>query len=144
MKSFMKKVAALVMMLAMVAGVIAVPNVDAKAATDYYLHGYINGADVAGTNYKFENGSLSVTFSSDSYVYINDGSKDYKTEGWLGSGVTSATLKDSSTISNGDKLMVPAGNVVFTLVDNGNGSVTLSYEADFERDPSVTASPVKV
>ena len=52
------------------------------------------------------------------------------TAGWLGN-VTSATLYDSSTITNGNKLQVPGGvEVEFTLTVNDDGTLTLSYDGD--------------
>ena len=98
--------------------------------TGYYLVGYINSADYDGETYMFEDGKLVVTFDADkaTYVYIKTAEyKRYMTEGFLGS-VTSATLVDNSTISNGDKLQVPVGvELTFTLVVNDDGTLTLSY-----------------
>ncbi len=106
---------------------------------DYYLYGYINGADYATGiepgDYKFVDGKLTVTFQADSYVCVKNGnsSKMYMTDGWLGS-VTSATMYDTKKITapptadKFDKLMVPGGvEVVFTLVVNDDDTVTLSY-----------------
>ncbi|MBQ3215769.1 MAG: hypothetical protein IJB11_06610, partial [Oscillospiraceae bacterium] len=67
---------------------------------DYYLFGYINGANYACEedaanlgSYKFVNGKLTVTFDSDSYVAVktSDNNSWYMTNGWVGE-VTSTTL----------------------------------------------------
>ncbi len=98
----------------------------ALSAADYYLEGYINGADYTGQDYKFVNGTIKATFTQDSYVFVKDGSaQSYMTEGWLGD-VTSATLYKSPT--KGDKMKVPGGiELTFTLVENTDGTLTLSY-----------------
>ena len=97
----------------------------------YYLVGYINGMDYGCEAdyenmgiYKFADGKLTATFTTDSYVFV-------KTEGngrWLLSDAyctdTSCTFKEGGS----EKMYVP-GNVAvtFTLKENGDGSVTLSY-----------------
>ncbi len=104
---------------------------------EYFLYGYINGADYAmgieAGDYKFdEAGKLTATFTQDSYVCVRNGdaSEKYMTKGWLGN-VTNATMHDVanlSDLSGYDKLMVPGGmEVTFTLVVNDNGTVNLSY-----------------
>ena len=110
---------------------------------DYYLFGYINGANYGCeedyTNlgeYLFENGTLTATFAADSYVGVKEVNPSaevvawYMTAGWQGE-VTSVTLFDSTTLSVPDKLFVPAGvTLTFTLVKNENGTLTLSYVAE--------------
>ena len=97
------------------------------AAVDYYLYGWLNGADVASNEHKFVDGKLSITFTAaDNYVFVkNSNGASYMTNGWLGQGVTSAVLGTAYT--NGDKLYVPAGDYEFALVVNEDGTVTLSY-----------------
>ena len=105
-------------------------------ADEYFLVGYINGADYVGSDYKFdENGQYKVTFGSDSYVYVRNGNgtEEYMTDGWLGT-TTSATLYDikvhTLTQDKWDKLIVPGGvEVTFTLVVNEDNTVTLRYDA---------------
>ena len=106
----------------------------------YYLFGYINGADYAcegdyanmGT-YKITNGTLSATFSQDSYVAVKEENNAnwYMTNGYPGNEATSATLYNTSiTGQNSNKLRVPANTpVTFTLTENADGSLTLSYSA---------------
>ena len=117
------------------------------APYEYYLFGYINGANYGceedasnlGT-YKFVDGKLTATFSADSYVAVkevNPGAKFapevvawYMTDGWQGE-VTSVTLYDSNTLFVADKLFVPANTeITFTMVKNEDGTLTLSYTAN--------------
>ena len=99
--------------------------------TDYYLVGWINGDDYYETgNYHFVNGSLTVTFTQDSYVLVKDKYSGtlYMTKGYPGDSATSATLYDYSTIEGDDKLLVPGNvEVTFTLTENSDGTFTLSY-----------------
>ena len=120
-------------------------------SADYYLFGYINGADYACESdyanlgiYKFVNGKLTVTFDSDSYVAVKNGNNEdwYMTNGWLGTEVTSATLYDTNTLSSADKLYVPGGvEVTFTLVVNADNTLTLSYAAAAAPVVTPTLSP---
>ena len=107
---------------------------------DYYLFGQINGAnygceeDYANIGeYLFVDGKLVVTFTADSYVAVKsaDNSQWFMTNGWLGTDVTAAILYNSSiTGTNSDKLFVPKGReITFTLVENSDGTLTLSYVA---------------
>lgn len=105
--------------------------------TDYYLFGYINGADYACEadaanmgQYKFVNGKLTVTFAANSYVAVKKSGNTawYMTQGWQGE-ATSATLHDTSAnITDANKLYVPGGiEVEFTLTENADGTLALSY-----------------
>lgn len=108
-----------------------------KPSQDYYLFGYINGANYACEEdyqnlgkFKFVDGEQIVTFEQDSYVAVKTGDNQgwYMTDGWLGE-VTEATLYSTSvTGANSNKLQVPAGTHLMTLVDNGDDTFTLSYE----------------
>ena len=101
----------------------------AEPATDYYLVGYINAADYSGEDYKFVDGELTATFTASTYVAIKSSANEnwYMTDGWLGS-VTSATLYDSSTIDNEDKLQLPENTeITLSLTENADGTLTLSY-----------------
>ena len=106
---------------------------------DYYLFGWINGADYGCEGdsanlgqYRFENGQLTATFDYDSYIGVKKVDSGivtnwYMTAGWQGY-VTSATLYDTGSLGNADKLYVPGGvPVTFTLEDHNNGSITVSY-----------------
>ncbi|MBQ3215551.1 MAG: starch-binding protein, partial [Oscillospiraceae bacterium] len=99
--------------------------------TDYYLVGYINGAnygceeDYANLGqYKFVNGKLTATFDSDSYVFLKTGDNAnwYLTEAY-------AANPPATFVSGGtEKLLVPGGvEVTFTLTENSDGSLTLNY-----------------
>ena len=115
----------------------------AKPQFDYYLFGYINGANYACEEdfanlgeYKFVDGKLMVRFDSDSYVAVkaSDNNHWYMTEGWQGN-VTSVTLYNTDMLTGADKLFVPGGKLVtFTLVDNGDDTYVLSYEAACPHD----------
>lgn len=103
----------------------------------YYLIGYIDGADYGDGkdyanmgDYHFVNGQVTATFTQDSYVCVKDTNMVwYMTQGFLGTDVTSATLYNSSiTGTQSDKLYVPAGTHTFTLSENGDGTLTLSYD----------------
>ncbi len=98
-------------------------------SVDYYLAGYINGADVGIGNdsanlgtYKFEDDKVTVTFTETSYVVVKDSDgTQYWAETYCTD--TTVTLKTGA----GEKMMVPAGEHTFTLVVNGDGTLTLSY-----------------
>ena len=117
---------------------------------DYYLFGYINGANYACEEdyanlgqYKFVNGKLTVVFQSDSYVGVKNGNNldYYMTNGWLGTGVSTVTLYDSDVLLTADKLFIPGGKeVTFTLKVNSNGTLTLSYTAGVPM-PTPTVTP---
>ena len=124
-----------------------------EPAKDYYLFGYINGANYAcdedysnlGT-YKFVNGKLTATFASDSYVAVKASNNQdwYMTNGWLGYEATSATLYHTSTLADSNKLFVPGGiEVTFTLVDNGDNTFTLSYVSAVT-EPTITAHNISL
>ena len=109
-------------------------------SNDYYLFGYINGANYGCEEdhanlgiYKFANGQLTVTFDTDSYVGVKTGDNAlwYMTDGWQGNQATSVTLYNSQSIEGPDKLFVPGGKqVTFTLTDNGDDTLTLTYTAE--------------
>ena len=107
--------------------------IDTPTGADYYLIGYINGADYGDKDdyanlgdYKFVDGSLVATFEVNSYVAIKTGdlSKWYFAEAYAGE--SPVTLEADKNF--GEKLFVPGGvEVTFTLVENADGSLTLSY-----------------
>ena len=126
-------------------------------AVDYYLFGYINGAnygceeDYANMgDYKFVDGTLTVTFEEAGYIGVKttDNANWYMTDGWAGI-VTEVTLYNTSALdATADKLMVPAGEVTFTLVVNDDDTLTLSYTAEElptipepETDPTTETDP---
>ena len=104
---------------------------DPIPGTTYYLVGYINGADYGCesdyTNmgiYKFADGKLETKFNADSYVFL-------KTEGngkWY---LTEKYVTDTTAnfiVGGTEKMFVPGGkDLVFTLTENADGSLTLSY-----------------
>ena len=125
------------------------PTTEEPAAVDYYLFGYINGANYACEEdaanmgeYKFVDGTLTAKFEQDSYVAVKTtgNAKWYMTDGWLGTDVTEATLYNTTILDNdANKLFVPGGRgVTFTLTVCEDDTLKLSYVADTE--PS-TAEP---
>ncbi len=126
------------------------PNPREKFSTGsnkvYYLFGWIFGqnyaceenADQMGI-LRFEHGQLTVTLNEDAYVGVKEenNAEWYMTDGWLGTNVSSATLYSTSvTGENSNKLYVPAGvDICFRLVENGDGSLTLSYSMKDGTDP---------
>ena len=132
------------------------PTTDAQETTtpvgdkDYYLFGYINGANYACEDdaanmgdYKFVNGKVTATFDQTSYVAVKeDGNANwYMTDGWQGE-VSSATLYNTTSLgTDANKLYVPGNvEVEFTLVKNGDGTLTLSYTT--KQEPT-TAEPTE-
>ncbi len=120
-----------------VGGVCACGATKPAEGLDYYLIGYINGADYGDGDdyanmgeYSFKNGPVTVTFTEDSYVCVKNAANTtwYMTDGWQGE-VNSVKLYDSSSLdTSADKLYVPGGaEVTFTLDENDDGTLTLSY-----------------
>ena len=116
----------------------------------YYLVGFINGAnygceeDAANPGqYEFVDGKLSATFDSDCYVFVKTGdnkhwfmAKTYVTD-------TTAVLYSTATGAM-EKMFIPGGaKITFTMKVNADGSLTLSYEAEWPHqhsyDKAVTA-----
>ena len=105
--------------------------IDTPTAAGYYLVGYINGANYGCEEdylnpgeYKFVDGSLTATFDADSYVFIKtgDNAKWYLFEAYCAE--TSGVLIENKS----EKMLVPGGQeLTFTLVENGDGTLTLSY-----------------
>ena len=120
-------------------------------SSDYYLFGFINGANYACEEdyanlgiYKFVNGKLTVTFSTDSYVGVKNGNNVdyYMTNGWLGSNTTNAVLYPTGVLVTADKLFVPGGKeITFTLTVNNNGTLNLSYSAFEQQITTPTVTP---
>ncbi len=129
---------------------ISVEAVPVEPSVNYYLFGYINGAnygceeDSANLGeYRFVGGQVTATFTAESYVAVKtDANGWYMTDGWLGD-VTSATLYNTAVIgSNANKLKVPANvEVTFTLEVNDDDTLTLSCtreETGGEETPAAT------
>ena len=134
---------------------------------DYYLFGWINGADYGSESdyanlgqYRFSGNQLTATFEQDSYIGVKkvDNASStvvnwFMTNGWLGY-VDSATLYDTGMIGSPNKLYVPGGTpVTFTLTDYQDGTLAISYvtgstvcshnyQASVTTAPTCTASGV--
>ena len=117
----------------------------------YYLFGYINGQDYACEwnagnvgQYRFVNGRLTVTFETGSYVAVksSDNATWYMTDGWQGTNTKRATLYESRSLTNPNKLYVPGGvQITFTLKENSDGSLTLSYATYNSVPPGTSTKP---
>ncbi len=134
----MKKLLSILLSATLILSVFSIVSVSAVSGTTYYLFGYINGANYACEEdnrnmgeYKFENGMLTAKFDMVSYVAVKEENNTnwYMTNGWVGE-VSSAELYNTSiTGENSNKIKVPAGvDVTFTLAENADGSLTLSYQ----------------
>lgn len=109
-------------------------------STDYYLIGYIDGADYGSGDdwnnlgdYRFVNGKVTVTFNKTSYIYIKTGdlSGCYMVAEYVLPNEAGATATlEKTTFGDGiqwEKVGVPAGTATFTLKENSDGTLTLSY-----------------
>ena len=109
---------------------------------EYYLVGNINGADYGFGDYdwqnkgeyKFVDGKLVVTFTNNSYVFVKrydpdvDNFQWFMTQTYVDANGHSGVLFNTNTGAS-EKMYVPGGTeITFTLVENGDGSLTLSYE----------------
>ena len=98
----------------------------------YYLFGWINGANYACEDdwenlgqYRFVNGKLVTSFTTDSYVGIKTGDNAnwYMTKAYT----EESTAKFYKTDAN-EKMLLPGGvELTLTLTVNDDGSLTLSY-----------------
>ena len=120
-----------------------------KPVKYFALFGFINGKnygceeDFATVgDYRFtEDGKLMVRFDRDSYVGVKttDNAEWYMTNGWLGRESSAAVLYNAETVDLPEKLYVPGKvEVTFTLTENEDGTVSLSYEAAPPELPTVT------
>ena len=126
------KILVLVLALAMMFTMASMFTASAEEATapNYYLVGYINGADYGCEadyanlgEYKFVDGKLTATFTQDSYVFVKtDTNKWYLFNAYCTD--TTGTLSENKS----EKMFVPGGKeLTFTLVVNEDGTLTLSY-----------------
>jgi len=118
------------------------PDLTEPAKRKYCLIGYIDGVDVGdGNNWEDivnvfdENGQITLTIEEEAYVCVKDTtcSAWFMTLGWLGKDVTETVLYNANTTSlpegvEFNKLYVPAGTYTFTIVENADGTVKLSYK----------------
>lgn len=98
-----------------------------KTTDRYYLVGYINGSDDYGSSREFINGTYTTTFTDGTYVHVQSSSgKQYWTSGYPGDEAISAILYENAAYA--DKFRIPTGiEVTITLLENPDGSLTLSY-----------------
>ena len=118
---------------------------DPDYVPDYYLVGYINGAnygcedDYANMgDYKFVDGKLTVTFKQDSYVFLKTAGNANWYMAQTYSDGTTAIFYNTNT-GAAEKLFVPGGvEVTFTLTVNSNDTATLSYTTAVSVKPTLT------
>ena len=121
------------------------------SASDYYLVGYINGADYGCEadaanlgKYKFVDGKLTATFTAKSYVFVKTGDNNnwYMSETYVEPAESATATLKSANESIKEKLGVP-GNVEvhFTLTVNGDGTLTLAYTTDGEGGGNTDPDP---
>ena len=110
--------------------------IDTPTGAVYYLIGYINGADYGCEadaenmgDYKFVDGTLTATFEVDSYVFVKtEGNTDWFMSDGFDQESPATLINTKNTLTDYNKLMVPGGvEVTFTLVENADGTLTLSY-----------------
>ena len=116
-------------------------------AKDYYLFGYINGGNYGCEEdwnnlgeYKFVNGKLTATFTCDSYVAVKENlnANWYMFESFVDGNV--GTLYNTNK-GTSEKMFVPGGiELTFYLVENEDGSLTLSYFSGNIVAPNLTLS----
>ncbi len=125
------------------------PEKPNPSTQEYYLIGFINGADHGDAtdhanlgDYKFAGDPLQLkaTFTQTSYVCVKTGDNKtwYMCEEYVDatqSTEASANLTQSSE-SIKEKMGVPAGKeLTFTLVENADGTLTLSFTAEKTSEP---------
>ncbi len=104
---------------------------------EYYLIGYINGVDYGYADdifnlgdYKFVGDPLQVKaiFTETSYVGVktSDNANLYWTAAYIDA-TTSATGQAILAQGNTEKMGISAGEITFTLVENEDGTLTLSF-----------------
>lgn len=143
MRKLTKAFSALLVVVMLMSVVLCAPfsvSAASDVEKDYYLSGVINGVDYADNEdylnmgeYKFVNGKLTVVFTEESYVDVKetDNANWYMTDGWLGTETTKAVLYNTKDLSDtANRLFVPVGAVTFTLTNNDDGTLTLSYVVD--------------
>ena len=109
---------------------------DCGSVRDYYLIGWINGADMGCNDdyanlgsYKFVDGQVILTAISDCYVFVKTGDNQnwYMTNGWYPD-AQSATLYNTSVGIDANKLFIPAGfSVTLYLTVNDDDTLVLCY-----------------
>ncbi len=116
-------------------------------APDYHLVGYINGADYGCEGdwenlgeYRFVDGKLTATFDTDSYIFIktSDNAQWFMAQSYCTD--TTCTFYNTST-GTSEKMFVPGtAELTFTLTENDDGSLTLSYTAVWPHSHSYEAT----
>ena len=104
------------------------------------------GTDDASRNSEHEftsDGTLTYDFPGDSYVFVRnyDTGVQYCTDGWSNF-ANPVTLVNENTASQFDKMYVPAGTHTLYLSDNGDDTLTLSYDQSSGGGDDPTDPPV--
>ncbi len=145
-KKFLSILLATVILSSSVVG-ISLVNANATTETKYYLFGDIHGAhyslpDLVDKDSEInldecnftDNGLLTVSFAEESYVAVKDSNNNYyMTDGLQNNQSNSAILYKTSETDINDitkMLYVRAEtNATFTLTENSDGTLTLSYNS---------------
>ena len=112
---------------------------------EYCLVGFINGADYGCNDdhenvgeYIFVDGKLSTSFTADSYIFV----KTTDNANWLLTEAYCSETTGTFVVGGSEKMFVPGNaELIFTLVENEDGSVTVSYEIG-QTIPTESTEPV--
>lgn len=104
---------------------------------DYYLVGYINGADYGIEadhenlgDYHFVEGKLTATFTADSYVMVktSDNANWYMADAYMELEEGTTAVFKNTQLGTKEKVKVPGGVTLhFVLTEQEDGSLLLSY-----------------
>lgn len=105
-----------------------------KKTLEYYLAGYINGQNIGCEEnfaltgyYLFSNGKLTVSFDSDSFVFVKTKNNEIWYMAETSENASSSILVDTAKGAS-EMMFIPGGvNVTFTLSLMENGSLGIEY-----------------
>ena len=118
---------------------------------DYYLIGWINGADYGCQadhanlgEYKFVDGKLTAQFTGDCYVFVKSGNLNGENVNWYLT-ETYVTGKEATlSVNKTEKMWIPGGvEVVFTLTVNEDGTLTLVADYHIHNFSAATCTEPK-
>ena len=118
---------------------------------DYYLIGWINGADYGCQGdsanfgeYKFVDGKLTAQFTGDCYIFVKSGNLNGENVNWYLT-ETYVTGKEATlSVNKVEKMWIPGGvEVVFTLTVNEDGTLTLVADYHIHNFSAATCTEPK-